>query len=439
MLLGKSRNITQNEIEIFLRQYDLNVVDSITDRLAVVIESLVLHPLDEELSYEVYKKEIPSFKFDEFEKLYAKKITPNSLLMSLKLSNDQDRVVRLLKNESFDDEFYLKLFKLYDWQDEGVYDSDENRDVTMSFIKRFFKSDHFLDPATIYSPITLAKIISQSKDPNLLEASLYFPKFEFKTSKSDIKKPNNLKELIVLNPHTSLQTLHRVLNYKNDQIDYFLAQNPSIDESIESELFKRADEDTLYMLSTNENISDRLFELFLKDDKFAPTLLSFAKIDQDRFKKASKSKYLISLAQNEHIQEFAKELFELHKDEIDLALAQNSLVDSEILSKIFNRHKMMSAPQLSTNPNTPKDLLKRFFKLEDKEIDLNLSANPSTPQEILIKLYERDDYELNLLLAQNPSMPLEHLQQMQLDSRLKNSLSKNPTFTEKILNNLGLD
>jgi hypothetical protein len=398
----------------------------------------MMHPTEEEVSYEVYKKKISTFKLEDFETLYAKNVNQNSLLMSLKLSNDQTRLIRLLKNEAFEDDFYLKIFRLYDWDGEGVYDNDENRDVTITFIKRFFDSDEHHDPATIYSPVSLAKIISQTTDSKLLDTALTMPSYDFNVSKSDQKRATNIKELVAFNPHTSKDTLKKLLNYKDPDIDYFLAQNQNLDADLQDTIYDRSNPDTIKMLALNDSLSDKLFHKLLQNDEASKMLLAFAKIDDERLKSAKKSRYFHIIGENKNISDIAHTLIDIDDLELQKRLASNPAIKSQQLDKIYKNYDDKVIPDLSQNPNLNPDLIKKFFQIKDRYIDITLAANPSTPKKILSEYYERYDDELNLSLAANPSTPIEYLQQFQLDSRFFNLLTKNKTFTDNILNNLGI-
>ena len=65
-------------------------------------------------------------------------------------------------------------------------------------------------------------------------------------------------------------------------------------------------------------------------------------------------------------------------------------------------------------------------------------AKDSAYDEILIGYFNQADEGLNRALASNESMPIAYLQQFQLDSSLMNILSNNETFTENLLNGLGI-
>jgi len=436
LFLGRLKNFTEDEVSIFLNQYDASYTDTLDENVAVVIESTMMTPAQEEVSYEVYKAKIPTFRLDEFEKLYAQKITPNSLLMSLKLSNDQNRLIRLLKNEAFEKSLYLKLFKLYDWRGLEVHESDENRDVTTTFVKRFYNPEQFMDPAMIYSPVTLMTIVAECEDAEVLEAMMSIPHYEIKISKNE-RRPRTLKEMIALNPHANDSTLTQLSRFKNLDIDYFLVQNDSLSHTLQEEIYARADYDIKRMMTLNENLSDALFEKLLQeDDDIAATLLVYAKIDKVRLEKVRGHKMLSVIGDGEGIAEVVDMLLEIEDEALQERLAENPLVPTEALEKIYARYHDKVAEALCKNPNTPASRLEEFSK--QGVYEEALAANPSTPTEILIGYHDRGEAPLNRALASNEALPIEYLQQLQLDSSLMNILSENETFTKNLLNGLGI-
>jgi len=439
LFLGRLKNFTEEEVKIFLKQYGLEFSATLDDNVAVMVESTMMSPPEEEVSYTVYKQKIPTFRLDVFEKLYAEKITPNSLLMSLKLSNDQERLIRLLKNEAFDKSLYLKLFKLYDWKGEGVHESDENRDVTTTFVKRFYNPDSFMDPAMIYSAITLTSIIANSEDAEVLDAILTMPQYEIKVSRSEIKKPKTLKELVALNPFASKETLKQLSNFNDKTIDYFLVQNDSLSEDLQEKIYARASDDIMIMLSQNENLSDELFEKLLQEkEEVVQNLLVYQKMTKARYEKAKSSSEIEVVGENEMIDEILEELLKSDKLMLQRRLASNPTVDGDTLEKIYATYQDSVLADLCSNPNLKSIMIEEFVKKNDKELDLLLAANPNTATEILINYFNQEDEELNLALASNEALPLEYLQQLQLNSTLMNTLGNNKTFTENILNNLGV-
>jgi len=439
LFLGRLKNFTEDEVKIFLKQYDAKYADVLDEDVAVVVESTMMSPPDEEVSYLVYKEKIPTFKLDAFEKLYAEKITANSLLMSLKLSNDQERLIRLLKNEAFDKSLYLKLFKLYDWKGEGVHESDENRDVTTTFVKRFYNPDSFMDPAMIYSAITLTSIITDSQDAEVLDAILTMPHYKIKVSRSEFKRPQTLKELVALNTYASQETLKQLSNFNNHDIDYFLVQNAILPAALQEKIYTRASEDIMIMLAQNENLSEVLFEKLLEErEEVVQNLLVYQKMTTSRYEKAKKSPYIEVVGENELIEEIVEALLESDNLMLQRRLAANPTLNGDRLEKIYARYHDRVIYDLCSNPNLKASMIEEFAKRDDRELDCILAANPSTPQTILIAYFNQADSALNRALASNESMPIAYLQQFQLDSALMNILSKNKTFTKNILNNLGI-
>ena len=436
LFLGRLKNFTEDEVRIFLKQYEAEFTQALDEDVAVVIESTMQTPPEEDISYTVYKAKIPTFRLDEFETLYAEKITPDSLLMALKLSNDQNRLIRLLKNEAFDKTLYLKLFKLYDWKSEGVHESDENRDVTTTFVKRFYNPEQFMDPAMVYSPITLMSIVAESEDAEVLDAMLSMPHYQIKISKGE-KRPKTLKEMIAINPHASNDTLTQLSRFKNQDIDYFLVHNDALAHALQESIYARATYDIKKMLTQNGNLCDTLFDKLLQEDEeIVSYLFTFAKIDAKRLDKVQGHKHFAILGDGEGIESVLPKLLESEDEKLQYKLAENPLLKGEALEKIYAKYGEKVIKALCANPNTPAIMIEEFSKLGD--FDEMLAANPNTPTDILIAYFNREEESLNMALASNESLPIEYLQQFQLNPLLMNTLSENETFTKNILNGLGI-
>jgi hypothetical protein len=443
LFLGRVQNLTVEEIQLFLDQFDMKYIEEADDNMALMIESSMMTPIEEDIAYDLYKGGLASFKLSEFEKFYALKIKPNSLLMSLKLSNNQERLKRVLKNESFEDDLFLKLFRLYDWCGEGVYDNDDNRDMSISFVKRFYRPDSFMDPAIIYSPVTLSTVISSSEDSQLLDVVLSMPNYGFLSTKNERKRAKNLRELVASNRYISIDSMKKLLSFRDGDIDYFLASNISLNDFMQDEIYQRADDDIKMMLSQNSSLSEKLFDTLLNESEIVvQNLLAFGIITEDRLEKIlSKNlpnKLFSIVGENSSIEDIVSQLLSLDIEPLALRLSANSVVKGNFLDEIYKKFGDSVVLSLSTNPNISSALIEEFFEKSDYEIDKLLAANPASPKEILVKLFDREDREINKALASNESLELYYLQQLQLDSSLLNTLSKNRTFTENILNNLGI-
>jgi len=436
LFLGKIHSLNQDEIKLFLDQFDITYTDTIKDDTLMFVESSMISPLEEDIAYSAVKKGIKAYSSEEFEKLYASKLNDNSILMSLKLSNNQERLSRLLHNPYLSDTLFLKLFNMYDWGEDGLFESSENMEITTLFTKRFYKKERF-DPATFHSPISVFEIALISEDSEVLQTLFSVPNLSVKQSRSGIKKPTNIKEALATNQHLNQETIKRLSRVNDKNIDYFLAQNPLLDEDMIKTIFNRSDKDIKLSLASNPNISDEIFEKLLEENSTHEYLLYYQKIDSNRFKMIKNPHP--NIGANENLSDdVIKSLIESDDIEVLKLLSENERVDSHHLQTIYKKQNPELLPYLASNKNLPKELIEKLYKQRDTNIDINLALNTNAPIEILDELYNRDNFEINRSLALNESLPISYLQQLQLDTRLMNYLKENRTFTENILNNLGI-
>lgn len=437
LFLGRITNFTPEELTNFLEDKGMVYANKYRgEEVVLVVLSTMLTPLEEQTSYELYDAKIPEVRLEEFEVFYTKYIKPNTLMMSLKLSNDQERLKRLLKNEAFNDEVYLKLFKMYDWKNDGVYENDENRDVTITFVKRFFKPDGFRDPAMVYSPITLSNIARDAKESAILEAMLTMPNHEIKQSRKEDLRPKNLRELVALNSAVSKESIRYLLSFNDIRINSFLACNDAIGLREQEHIYTQANEVTKIMLTQNSNLEDKLFiKLLEEDDEVIKSLLTFQKIEDKRLEALLAKKFsdelLVYLGENQKISKVVEKLLGLSQA-LDYKLASNKLLSTMLLNQLYAKYGNAFMLPLSSNVNLSVALLETFYQYGGFEVLCHISANPSTPKHILTELCERNNHALNRHLAVNPSVDLFYLEAFQLDTELMMLMTKNQTFLESI-------
>lgn len=437
LFLGRITNFTPEELTNFLEDKGMVYANKYRgEEVVLVVLSTMLTPLEEQTSYELYDAKIPEVRLEEFEVFYTKYIKPNTLMMSLKLSNDQERLKRLLKNEAFNDEVYLKLFKMYDWKNDGVYENDENRDVTITFVKRFFKPDGFRDPAMVYSPITLSNIARDAKESAILEAMLTMPNHEIKQSRKEDLRPKNLRELVALNSAVSKESIRYLLSFNDIRINSFLACNDAIGLREQEHIYTQANEVTKIMLTQNSNLEDKLFiKLLEEDDEVIKSLLTFQKIEDKRLEALLAKKFsdelLVYLGENQKISKVVEKLLGLSQA-LDYKLASNKLLSTMLLNQLYAKYGNAFMLPLSSNVNLSVALLETFYQYGGFEVLCHISANPSTPKHILTELCERNNHALNRHLAVNPSVDLFYLEAFQLDTELMMLMTQNQTFLESI-------
>jgi len=437
LFLGRVTNFTPEELTNFLEAQGMNYADKyIGQEVALVVLSTMLSPLEEQTSYDLYDEKIPDVRLAQFEEFYTKHIKPNTLMMSLKLSNDQERLKRLLKNSSFTDEVFLKLFKMYDWGSDGVYDNDDNRDTTITFVDRFYRPDGFRDPAMVYSPITLSNIARDAKIANILDAMLTMPNHEIKQSRKEDMRPKNLREIVALNPNISSENIRYLLSFNDEKINSFLACNNSISVDAQEHIFKSSNEMTKLMLTQNNSLDDTIFKELLKsDEEIVKSLLTFQKLSKERLnailEAELKSDVLALMGENQQIDEVLESLIGLNP-EIDHKLASNKALNVEQLTLLYKKYADEFMLALSSNPNLDPKLLEEFYAKGEESVIINIATNPTTPQEILDELAEKNIHIFNKGLAINPSTKLSYLEQFALDSELIMLMTKNQTYLESV-------
>ncbi len=437
LFLGRVTNFTPIELSNFLEAQGMKYADKYTGQeVVLLVLSSMMTPLEEELSYDLYDMKVPDVKLAEFENFYTSHIKPNTLLMSLKLSNDQERLTRLLKNSSFPDDVYLKLFKMYNWGSEGVYENDENRDATITFVERFYRPDGFRDPAMVYSPITLSNIARDAKTSDILDAMLTMPNHEIKQSRKEDLRPKNLYEIVALNPNVAPENIRYLLSFNDDRIKSFLACNSAIRVDAQELIFKKSNVVTKIMLTQNSNLDDKLFiELLKSDDEIVKSLLTFQKLTDLRLNSILESnlseEVMKLMGENQEIVDVAEKLIGLNKM-LDHKLSSNKQLNSEQLSELYKKYGDEFILALSTNPNLNPKLLEEFYVKGEERVVVNVASNPATPQAILDELGKRNIHRYNRGLAVNPSVKLIYLEQFALDSELIMLMTQNQTYLDSI-------
>jgi hypothetical protein len=437
LFLGRVTNFTPEELSNFLEAQGMTYADKyVGQEIAVTVLSTMLTPLEEETSYELYDMKIPELRLAQFEEFYTTHIKPNTLMMSMKLSNDQERLKRLLKNSAFVDEVYLKLFKMYDWGSDGVYDTDENRDATITFVDRFYQPDGFRDPAMVYSPITLSNIARDAKTSDIIDAMLTMPNHEIKQSRKEDLRPKNLREIVALNPNIAHENIRYLLSFNDDRIKSFLACNNAIRVDAQELIFEKANAVTKLMLTQNNSLDDKLFnELLKSEDEIVRSLLTFQKLTRSRLNAVLEANLhedvLVLMGENHQIDEVVEELLGLNK-QLDHRLSTNSLLTKEQLDGLYAKYGDEFILEFSSNPKLDSKLLEEFYTKGDEAVVINIASNYSTPQAILDELGEKNIHKFNRGLAINPSTKLIYLEQFALDSELIMLMTKNETYLASV-------
>lgn len=395
LLLGKTRSLNGVEFETLLKLHAMNAVKSFDDTVALIIEGKMMNPLELQESTRLYESHtVPIVDIGAIEKWLCGSIEPNRLLMSLKLSRDQDRLVDFLQNPYISDELFFKLLKLYDWQGEGLFDNDENRNVTAAIIGRFYQ-DLERNHNVQYAMSGLAHLVEKYGTCELITAIS-----ELSPIAKELKNPNesSLKgvlDAMALHSATS-ESLLRVLLKERA---YLLAHREPL--ALEQELLALRDETIGRSLAQNSTLSSSGADLL--EQKYPELIASFYPLDEVRFERLTGN--AVALALNNTLTASMQErLMEMKDEAVFSALAQNTVLSLEHLETLFS--------------------LNRYA--------VELASNTSLASQHLEALYQTAEPEILKALASNTSTPVEILYQLSLDQRTERAVKTNPAFGKHI-------
>lgn len=431
LFLGKSMIFSDQEISNFLATLDIEFTRSYNGQKHVV-EHRLINPVEEDISNMAYEAKATFYKMELFEQTMSGMLDINSLLMAIKLGNDGERIKRMLANEYINDALYIKLLNLYQWEEEEFGDSSSDRDVLTHTLKRFLDLN-FNETDLYFSPLSLLKLAKESQNQELLLALINFPNVEFlQKNKSKI----NLKEAIAQSPHIDRKITKKLLSFKDEQLEFFIASNEAVELDILKALYGKS-KSINQALASNSAIDDKLFEKLLDEYEI---LLKYQPINIERYTLSQSIPHANSILVANHAidSDVVKELFYKADTSLMPTLLRNPHLDKEYIERLYHSSNPDLYPSIAQNPNTPSKILKELLSLQDLSINIHLARNSSTPKEILIGLSHHNEFEIDKSLATNPSTPLEILNILKIDTRLRNELTLNKTFTDSIVKSQGL-
>jgi hypothetical protein len=355
LLLGKSRAFESKEFLAQLSYHQIDLVDEYSDDVDAVIDGRMMTPYEQNLSDELYEKfGVMSVTIDTLERELAKHIDPNPLLMSLKLSNDKERLLAFIQNTMFDDALFLRLVKLYKWGGEDFFESDENRDVSSAFIARFYENierNHNIQ----YATTGFIHLIAQTKSSELLSAI-----YELSPTKNHPKM---------------LQAL---------------AMNPYIDEVLQKRLYQTQDENVQNALSHNTHLTLEMVKKLKSTPNFLANMAQRVVLDSQKLELLSESKVALSLNATLPLEK-QKEFLALGQKEINFALAKNSNLAQEVAFELLKSDDNELLEELYKNSALGEEFVTKAY--EKGEFLASIAQNEVTPIEILYQLQLDSRYE----------------------------------------------
>ena len=396
LLLGKTRALNSDEFDTLLKLHKITRVESYSEDVALIIEGRMMNPYEQGESARLYETQrAPIVDLSSVEEWLCRSIEPNRLLMSLKLSRNQERLVDFLQNPYITDELFFKLLKLYDWRCEGLFDNDANRDVTAAIIGRFYV-DLDRNHNVQYAMSGLAHLIERYGNPELIHAITELSPIANEIKNSNDRSLIGVLDAIALHPDTQENILRLLLEERAG----LLAHREPL--ALESELLALQNEELNSLLAQNATLSR---EGALQLESAYPHLIaSKTLLDEDRFGRLLEN-YAVNLAANPSLTPaMQQKLYSLNDDRISGTLASNPITLREILDHLFERG----------------------------EFSASLASNPSLSHDKLELLATSTDADVLVALASNMATPIETLYQLSLDRRFERAVKTNPTFGKHI-------
>ncbi|DAB37771.1 MAG: hypothetical protein A2023_03185 [Sulfuricurvum sp. GWF2_44_89] len=396
LLLGKTRALNSDEFDTLLKLHKITRVESYSEDVALIIEGRMMNPYEQGESARLYETQrAPIVDLSSVEEWLCRSIEPNRLLMSLKLSRNQERLVDFLQNPYITDELFFKLLKLYDWRCEGLFDNDANRDVTAAIIGRFYV-DLDRNHNVQYAMSGLAHLIERYGNPELIHAITELSPIANEIKNSNDRSLIGVLDAIALHPDTQENILRLLLEERAG----LLAHREPL--ALESELLALQNEELNSLLAQNATLSR---EGALQLESAYPHLIaSKTLLNEDRFGRLLEN-YAVNLAANPSLTPaMQQKLYSLNDDRISGTLASNPITLREILDHLFERG----------------------------EFSASLASNPSLSHDKLELLATSTDADVLVALASNMATPIETLYQLSLDRRFERAVKTNPTFGKHI-------
>ncbi|MFT7003780.1 MAG: hypothetical protein ACJAWW_001132 [Sulfurimonas sp.] len=436
LIFGQSRAFSADEFKAQMKFHKITLSKEYNKDVALIVDGKMMTPYEQNASDKLYEEKKCTFvNIDILEKELAKHIDADTLLMSLKLSHDKDRLKDFLTNSMISDEFYLRLLKMYAWGGEGFFDNDDNRDVSAALIVRFYENierNHNVE----YAALGIMHLVAQSINEDLIETISLLEPIQKSLEHKSTDANNKIISAIVTNYATPKNVLNMFIKKSNSYIRTLIAMRKDCSQEMQKNLFNCDDEEVNTALSYSYNLEKTVLQKLIVNEKFAKNMATYICLNDELFELFFKS-HPDYVAKNETISlKMQKRLMANGYDEVLLSLATNEQIDETVVLELLSEESKAINYALYENSATPKDSLEDAYK--DAQNHFALSNNENTPKHILEQLAQSADIKVLKSLAKNPSTPIDILYQLQLDARLERAVKENPQFGKHIMSeNIG--
>jgi hypothetical protein len=438
---GCGEKIDKDELVKYFIQNEATMVESVDDADVIIQGYMTAVYLEDEF-YTLSQNGIVVITIEEIEKYFSSNLDIDSILMAIKISKEKQRVINLLKNRYFNDEIFVKILKYYDWENVGIYDSDDNRDVATSITSRFCSLTE-LNHNIQHSPIGIYYTALETKDENLLEVIYNMPHYKISDKNAKQNQPLTLKEVVAINPNTKKSILMQILKENNLEELKFLALNESLNKMLKNKLLELDNDEVTKNLIHANNIESNSIDSILQNDVLKDEMIKSIKLNEEIFDKLLASNLTqtqyIYLSSNQTITtDQINTIFEQNIENANINLLKNENCSLEKIEEFLDKNDKIYNIAIAHNTSLNKDIFQRLLVLDDFDINLSLSYNQSTPQDIIKALYEKNIEQINEFLSSNENTPINILMQLQVDSKYTTLVSDNETYRAFSRRSLGI-
>jgi len=438
---GRGEKIDKEELLKYFIQREAIIVESVNEA-DTIIQGYMTSTYDEDKFYLLSKEGKELYTIEQIEKEFSTNLDIDSILMALKISKEKQRVISLLKNRYFSDDIFVKILKYYNWENTGIYDSDDNRDVATAITQRFcslVETNHNIQ----HSPIGIYYTALETNNEKLLETIYAMPHYAISDKNAKENQPLTLKEVVALNPNTPKSVLIQIYKDNNKKQLQFLAQNQSLNKLLKTKLFELDDITITKNLIIANNIELENIDTILQNSELKIELLKHIILDDTIFNKLLASNLsdveYIYLSSNPSLNSNQIEkLFKKNIENVNINLLKNSNCSEEKIKEFLAQEDKIYNIAIAHNENLSNEIFDKLINEDNIDTNLSLGYNQATPKEILTELYSKNIHELNEALSQNSNTPIHILMQLQVDTRYNTLVSNNQTYKEFSKNNLGI-
>lgn len=438
---GRGEKVEKDELITYLSQHNCTIIDNLNSA-DLIIEGYLTPPNISDDIYMRSKDGIPLYTIEQIEKEFSSTIDVDSIIISIKISKDQDRLIKLLNNQYLSDDTFIKLLKFYNWCEDGIYDSDENRDVATSITLRFCsltKTNHNIQ----HSPVGIYYTTLEATNSKLLEVIYHMPHFSISDKNAKENQPLTLKETVALNPNISKPLQMQIYSNAKHQELKFLASNKNLSPIMIKKLISLEDEVIIQALIQSSHLDLEQTKLLFPNKQFQKDILLYSDLEDDIFEYFCslnlETVEIIVLSQNDTLKaDQIGTLFSFDVENANINLLKHPNCDIKQIEQFLKRDDKVYNIAIAHNTNLNNMIFKALLNKADLDINITLAYNLKTPKDIIKSLYEKNDYMINSALSTNEATPINILMQLQLDNRLTTNVSNNETYRAFSRKSLGI-